>query len=53
MHHYGLYDPKKVNVLGTRASRDQYEAVAAEIPAAGLHESARAITIKKYGYTHS
>lgn len=37
---------KKVNVLGTRASRDQYEAVAAEIPAAVYHEAARAITIK-------
>jgi NCAIR mutase (PurE)-related protein len=42
---------KKINVLGTRATRDQYEAVAAEIPAAVYHESARAITIKNMDLT--
>jgi NCAIR mutase (PurE)-related protein len=37
---------KGVNVLGTRASLEQYEAVKAEIPSADYHEAARAITIK-------
>ena len=37
---------KKVNILGTRASREQYEAVRTEIPKAVYHEEARAITIK-------
>lgn len=37
---------KNINILGTRASREQYEAVKAEIPAALYHEAARAITVK-------
>jgi len=37
---------KKVNILGTRASMEQYEAVRTEIPNAVYHEEARAITIK-------
>jgi len=37
---------KKVNILGTRASREQYEAVRTEIPKAVYHEEARAITVK-------
>ena len=37
---------KNVNILGTRASREQYETVRAEIPSALYHEAARAITVK-------
>jgi len=37
---------KKVNILGTRASMEQYEAVRTEIPKAVYHEEARAITVK-------
>lgn len=42
-----LVETSENNVLGTRAGKDVYDAVAAEIPIAEYHETARLIVVKQ------